>query len=67
MDGLGDLFGAIGELFGGAAEVVGENAIEVVGATVAGAATAPDDVAGANATLGRYLTGAPRALNVNDL
>jgi hypothetical protein len=67
MDGLEGLFGAIGELFGGLADVVGDGAGEAVVANVLGAATANDDGSGASASFERYLAGAPRALNVNDL
>lgn len=68
MDAFEGLFGAIGELFGGVASGVGEGAGEAVVGGIVGAATGgDDDEADANATYERYLAGAPRALNVNDL
>jgi hypothetical protein len=68
VDAFEGLFGAIGEFFGGVAGAVGEGAGEAVVGGIVGAATGDDDVAGdASATYERYLVGAPRALNVNDL
>jgi hypothetical protein len=67
MDGLEGLFGAIGELFGGVASAVGEGAGEAVVGGIVGAATANDDGFDASLSFERYLVGAPRALNVNDL
>lgn len=68
MDGLDGLLGGLAEmLFGGAAELgierTGETVVE--GALVALGIDGGDGAEPA-ATYGRYLTGAPRALNVND-
>ncbi|HWT05464.1 MAG TPA: hypothetical protein VN224_06885 [Xanthomonadales bacterium] len=65
MDGIEGLFGAIGEMLGGLAGAAAEGAPEAVVAGAVGAATS--DEPGASATFERYLAGAPRALNVNDL
>jgi hypothetical protein len=68
MDDFGGLFGAIGRLFGGVVGAVGEGAGEAVAAGfIASADDDDDDAPGESATYERYLAGAPRALNVNDL
>jgi hypothetical protein len=64
MSGFGDLLSGIGELFSGIAEVAAERGAEaVVEAAVHKTVEASDETA----TFERYLTGGPRALNVNDL
>jgi hypothetical protein len=64
---MDELFGAIGRLIGGVAGAVGEGGGEAVVAGFVEAAADDDDQPGASATYERYLAGAPRALNVNDL
>ena len=66
MDGIEGLFGAIGEMLGGLTGAAAEGAPEaVVGRSRrrGDRRTKPT----LSATVGRYLAGAPRALNVNDL
>jgi hypothetical protein len=64
MSGFGDLLSGIGELFSGIAEVAGERGAELaVEAAVDKSVEASDQTA----TFERYLTGGPRALNVNDI
>jgi hypothetical protein len=63
---MDELFGAIGRLIGGVAGAVGEGAGEAVVAGVVESAAGGDDD-GPDATYERYLAGAPRELNINDL
>jgi hypothetical protein len=66
MSELGDLFGGIGEFFGGLREARGEERPPYLG----DGDEDDDDADEGNAvktTVDRYLTGAPRVLNVNDL
>ncbi|MDQ6943267.1 MAG: hypothetical protein M3169_12240 [Candidatus Eremiobacteraeota bacterium] len=67
MGGFGDLFGALGELFGGVTGAVGEGAVEAVAGGVIEGVRGGEDAPDVDATYERYLAGAPRALNVNDL
>lgn len=66
MSDLGDLFGGIGEFFGGLREARGEDVPAYLGER-----DDDDDGEGTGndgkTTVDRYLTGAPRVLNVNDL
>lgn len=64
MSDLGDLFGGIGEFFGGLREARGEEV-----AAYLGDGDGDENAEGydATTTVDRYLTGAPRDLNVNDL
>jgi hypothetical protein len=68
MGGLGDLFGAIGEAFGGFREA---NEDGVPGYLAARSddddETGGDEDYDATTAVDRYLTGGPRALNLNDL
>lgn len=66
MGGFGDLLGGLADMLGGFAEAGGERAVESVAEGVLGAGDAGGDDA-ADAGYERYLTGAPRALNVNDI
>ncbi|HTD37616.1 MAG TPA: hypothetical protein VK669_08870 [Candidatus Limnocylindrales bacterium] len=65
MSELGDLFGGIGEFFGGLREARGEDAPAYLGER-----DEDDDDDGegndGKTAVDRYLTGAPRVLNVND-
>ena len=63
---MDELFGVIGRLIGGVAGAVGEGAGEAIVGGVVEAAS-DGDAPDASATYERYLAGAPRALNVNDL
>ena len=66
MGGFGELFGGLGELFGGFTEAA-EGGVELAaeGALLAAEAGGEGDDADAEHT--RYLTGAPRTLNINDI
>lgn len=64
MGGFGDLFGGLGELLGGLADLGTERAVEAV------VESTPDKSRGAfDAAMigGRYLTGAKRVLDINDI
>ena len=63
---MDELFGAIGRLIGGVAGAVGEGAGEAVVGGIVEAASGRDEDA-SDATYERYLAGAPRELNINDL
>ena len=71
MGGFGDLLGGLGEmLFGGAGELGIERAGETVvegGLAALGIGDARGEGYDATAAVDRYLTGAPRVLNVNDI
>jgi hypothetical protein len=66
MAGFGDLFGGLTDLIGGLVEAgAGRAAEEAVKSSLEG--RGPGGEAGAPATVERYLTGAKRALNINDI
>jgi|GEM_PF-4692904 len=60
MGGFGDLFGSLGDLIGGIAEGVSV-VQEASGGAEGPRAYDPNDA------VDRWLTGAPKALNVNDI
>ncbi|HEY0394376.1 MAG TPA: hypothetical protein VGD01_07750 [Candidatus Elarobacter sp.] len=64
MENFGELFKGIGELFSGIAETTGEGAAHLA---VEAAVDQAYEGSDASATVGRYLTGGPRMLNINDL
>ncbi|MBV8750432.1 MAG: hypothetical protein JO103_12055 [Candidatus Eremiobacteraeota bacterium] len=68
MGGFGDLLGGLGDLFGGdggdASDAV-ENLLDGGLAMLFG--DRDEEHRSATETVDRYLTGAPRALNINDL
>ena len=64
MEGFGELFGGIGEFFGGVSEAA-EGGVELTAAAVAATSARGDgDEAPVHS---RYLAGARRPLNVNDI
>ena len=65
MSDMGDLFGGIGEFFGGLREARGEGRPAYLGDRDDEEQNA--EGYDATTTVDRYLTGAPRVLNVNDL
>jgi hypothetical protein len=64
MENFGELFKGIGELFSGIAEASGEGAAHLA---VEAAVDKAYEGSGESATAGRYLTGGPRMLNINDI
>ncbi|MEO7038767.1 MAG: hypothetical protein ABI186_01930 [Candidatus Elarobacter sp.] len=64
MDGFGDLFGSLGELLGGLAEARGGRGAE---GAVESSQPRPRGEFDDPMTVGRYLTGAKRVLNINDI
>ena len=67
MSDLGDLFGGIGEFFGGIREAGAKGAVEYFARRDDDDDEDEDDEGRAATVVDRYLTGAPRVLNVNDL
>ena len=68
MSELGDLFGGIGEFFGGLREARGDDRPPYLRDRDDDNDNDDDDEGNeGKTTVDRYLTGAPRVLNVNDL
>jgi hypothetical protein len=66
MGGFGELFGGIGEIFGGVSEAAKDGVTLAAGAAAAAAATQRGE--GDEAPVhSRYLAGARRTLNINDI
>ena len=63
MEGFGELFGGIGEFFGGLSEAA-EGGVEIAAAAAASGRGGAGEEAPVHE---RYLAGARRVLNINDL